>query len=84
MSENLNHMTVSLNETQVRVLHEILNLSGLELTQLDAEYGSDSIDTIVGREPLLVDVNVARVSNRLFTLLGSMLEQFEKERNDGK
>ena len=81
MSENINRMTLSLNEPQVRVLHEILNVTGLELTLLDASYGSDSIETIVGREPQLDEVNVGRVCHRLFDKLGDMLEQFEKERN---
>ena len=81
MSDNINRMTISLNEPQCRVLHEILNLTGLELTALDADYGSDSIESIVAREPLLDEVNVGRVCHRLFDLLGSMLEQFEKERD---
>lgn len=74
-------LSISLNEAQCRVLHEILNITGLELTALDASYGSDSIETIVGREDTLDEVNVTRVCHRLFDLLGSMLEQFETERN---
>lgn len=81
MSENINRMTISLNEPQTRVLYEILNLTGLALTELDTDYGSDSVETIVSREPLLDDVNVGRVCHRLFDLLGQHLEQFEKERN---
>lgn len=80
MSENLNHMQLSLSETQVRVLYEILNLSGLGLTELDADYGSDSIEEIISRLYTLDEVDVGRVAHRMFTLLGQMLEQFQKER----
>lgn len=78
---NLNHMQLSLSETQVRVLYEILNLTGLSLVEIDTDYGSDSLESIVAREPLLDEVNVTRVCHRLFDLLGQNLEQFEKERD---
>lgn len=80
MSENLNHMTLSLNKPQVRVLYEILNLTSLSLTEIDTDYGSDSLESIVAREPELDEVNVTRVCHRLFTLLGQMLKQYERER----
>lgn len=80
MSDNINRMTISLNEPQVRVLHEILNLTGLALTELDSDYGSDSVESLVAREPELDEVNVGRVCHRLFDKLGAMLEQFERER----
>lgn len=70
---------ISLNESQVRVLYEILNLSGVALTELDTDYGSDSIESIVQREPLLDGVNVTRISHRLFSLLGGLLERFNEE-----
>jgi hypothetical protein len=77
----MSDITIRLNEAQARVLHEILNITGLELTALDASYGSDSIETIVGREPELDEVNVTRVAHRLFDQLTSILEQFEEERD---
>ena len=79
---NLNHNTISLNKSQVRVLYEILNLTGLSLTEIDTDYGSDSIEAIVGRDARLDEVNVGRVAHRLFDLLGQMLEQYEREERD--
>ena len=81
MSDNLNRMTIALNEPQMRVLYEILNLTGLSLAEIDADYGSDSIETIVGNEAECSEINVGRVCHRLFDLLGQNLEQFEKERD---
>ena len=81
MSENLNRITLSLSESQTRVLYEIINLTGLSLAEIDTDYGSDSLESIVAREPELDEVNVTRVCHRLFDLLGQNLEQFEKERD---
>ena len=74
MSENLNRITISLNEPQTRVLYEILNITGLALTEVDTDYGSDSIEDIVSRQPLLDEVNVKRVAHRLFDRLSHELE----------
>ena len=79
MSDNLNHQTITLNKPQVRVLYEVLNLTGLSLTELDTDYGSDSVESIVARNPLVDEVNVGRVCHRLFDLLGQMLEQYDRE-----
>lgn len=76
-----NRATIKLTEPQVRVLYEILNLTGLSLTELDTDYGSDSIEAIVARGPHCDEINVTRVAHRLFDLLGQQLEQFEKERD---
>lgn len=81
MSENLNRISITLNEPQTRVLYELLNLTGLALAEIDADYGSDSLESIVAREPLLDEVNVGRVCHRLFDLLAQNLEQFDKERD---
>ena len=81
MSENLNRITISLSEPQCRVLYEIINLTGLSLVELDTDYGSDSIESIVARGPHCDEINVGRVCHRLFDLLGQQLEQFEKERD---
>ena len=75
-----NTMQLSLTEAQARVLYEILNLSGLPLTNLEADYGTDSVEEIVSRLYQLDEVDVGRVGHRMFTLLGQMLEQFQKER----
>ena len=74
MSENLNRISISLNEPQTRVLYEILNITGLALTEVDTDYGSDSIEDIVSRQPLLDEVNVKRVAHRLFDRLSHELE----------
>lgn len=78
---DINRITIALNEPQTRVLYEIINLTGLSLAEIDTDYGSDSLESIVAREPLLDEVNVTRVCHRLFDLLGQNLEQFEKERD---
>jgi hypothetical protein len=61
---------VTLNEAQQAVLYEILNVTGLALTELEADYGTDSIESIVQREPTLNEINVSRVAHQLFSLLG--------------
>lgn len=61
---------VTLNETQQAVLYEILNLSGVALAELEADYGTDSIESIAQRRPELNDVDVNREAHRLFSLLG--------------
>lgn len=63
-------MKITLNENQVTVLYEILNVTGLPLTKLETDYGTDSIESIVQREPELNEVNVSRVAHQLFQLLG--------------
>lgn len=75
-----NTIQLSLTEAQARVLYEILNLSGLALTELEADYGTDSIEEIISRLYTLDEVDIGRVAHRMFTLLGQMLEQFQKER----
>ena len=63
-------VTLNLNTKQARVLYELINLTGVELTQIDADYGTDSIEDIVQREiPELSEVNVRREAGRLFDLL---------------
>ena len=66
-------ITFNFTEEQARVLFEILNLTGLSLREIDMDYGSDSIEAIVQREPLLNDVNVSRVVHQLFSVLGDQL-----------
>ena len=63
--DNVQRCTLKLTEPQARVLYEILNLTGLALTEVDTDYGSDSIEDIVSRQPLLDEVNVKRVAHRL-------------------
>ena len=75
-----NTIQLSLTEAQARVLYEILNLSGLPLTALEADYGTDSVEEIISRLYQLDEVDVGKVAHRMFTLLGQMLEQFQKER----
>ena len=61
---------ITINETQAAVLYEILNVTGLALTELEADYGTDSIESIVQRMPEMNEVNVGRVAHQLFSLLG--------------
>ena len=61
---------ITLNETQEAVLYEILNVTGLSLAELEADYGTDSIESIVQRRPELEDVDVKHVSLQIFRLLG--------------
>ena len=67
-------VTVNLTTKQVRVLYELVNMTGMALTQIDTDYGSDSIEDIVQREiPELKEVNVHREAGRLFDLLEASL-----------
>ena len=75
MSENLNRMTLSLNEPQCRVLYEILNLSGVELET------TDSLESVISQHEECEDIDVAGVCHRLFNLMHQHLVQFEKERD---
>lgn len=62
--------TLNLTTNQVRVLYELVNMTGMELTQIDAEYGSDSIEDIVQRTvPDLTGVNVRYTASHLFDIL---------------
>lgn len=61
---------ITINETQAVVLYEILNVTGLALTELEADYGTDSVESIIQREPQLNEINVGRVAHQLFQLLG--------------
>ena len=67
-------VTLNLTTKQVRVLYELVNYTGVELTQIDTDYGSDSIEDLVQREiPELREVNVRREAGRLFDLLEANL-----------
>lgn len=61
---------ITLNETQQAVLYEILNITGLSLTELETDYGSDSVEDIAQRAPEMNEINVGRVAHQLFSLLG--------------
>ena len=63
-------MSITLNETQQAVLYEILNITGLALTELEADYGTDSVESIAQRMPEMNEINVGRVAHQLFSLLG--------------
>ena len=65
-------ITLELSEREAKALFEILNITGVELTELDTDHGSDSIEDIAQRqcdEEGAEHVNVRRVAHWLFNLL---------------
>lgn len=64
-------ITFEMTPEEARVLFEILNLSGVALTEIDTDYGSDSIESIcqkdLDRDGLSINVN--RLAHRMFDRL---------------
>ena len=67
-------ITLELTPAEARALFEILNLSGVALTEIDTDYGSDSIESICQKDLDRdgAEINVNRAAHRMFNYLKSI------------
>ena len=65
-------ITLVLSEREAKALFEIINITGVELTELDTDYGSDTIESLAQDQcdsESCEGVNVTRTAHKIFNFL---------------